>query len=156
MSRALVIVGLDLGTHTGWALDDDAAGTWDLSPRRHESSGMRLIKLRSSLTDLANAQHIDLLAYEEVLHLKGVAEVVFGELMGVVKVLCHDMAIEYVGISVGTVKKLATSRGNANKAEMMAATRARWPNFRGTEDEADARWVRETAIKNYGAGVTVG
>ncbi len=47
------ILALDPATHCGWAHSCGASGTFDLSIRRDESSGMRLLRLRSKLEDIA-------------------------------------------------------------------------------------------------------
>jgi len=59
--------------------------------------------------------------------------------------LCEERETPYMGIPVGTVKKLATGKGNANKAAMVAAAARRWALADAVDDnEADALWVAET------------
>jgi hypothetical protein len=50
---------------------------------------------------------------------------------------CEERAIAYQGVPVGTIKRYATGKGNADKAAMIAAMRAR--GFAPVDDnEADA------------------
>ena len=54
------ILALDPATHTGWAHSCGASGVWDLSIRRDESSGMRLIRLDSKLDEMKRSVGVDL------------------------------------------------------------------------------------------------
>ena len=50
---------------------------------------------------------------------------------------CEERSVAYEGVPVGTIKRFATGRGNADKAAMVAAIQAR--GFRPADDnEADA------------------
>lgn len=53
----------------------------------------------------------------------------------------HHLTYGYV--SPREVKQFATGSGNADKAEMIAAAEARWPDVKFTADTADAAWVAE-------------
>ena len=57
--------------------------------------------------------------------------------MGIVMVFCEKKGIPYEGQHVGTIKKFATSRGNANKDAMLAAVRS-WGYEPADDNEADA------------------
>lgn len=56
-------------------------------------------------------------------------------------------------IDVATVKRTATGKGNADKLAMIAAANARWSLSLGPkdDDEADARWIAETAGQQFGS-----
>ena len=57
--------------------------------------------------------------------------------------------VPYQGVPVGTIKRHATGRGNADKAAMMAAARSR--GFSPTDDnEADAIAILLWAIETNG------
>ena len=113
---------------------------------------MRFVRFRSNLRGLiANANWPDLVAYEEVRRHMGVdAAHVYGGLIAVLQEECElrNPKIPYLGVPVGTVKKLATGRGNASKAEMMQAARDRWPGWSPVDDnEADARWTAAAGVQ---------
>lgn len=154
METTLRILAIDPATHCGWAHSSGPSGTWDLSIRRDESSGMRLMRLRGKLAEFA-AQGLDLIVFEAARHaapkMQG-ALVVQTELQSVIKVYCHDHGIEYRGYSPSEIKKHATGKGNANKDAMLATAREKWP-LAGIEDDnqADALWLLDLATVTLAA-----
>jgi len=143
------ILALDPATkcgwaHSGWGPHGATSGTWDLSIRRDESGGMRLIRLQSKLNAIAGAG-LDLVVFEAARNagpkMQG-ALVVQSELQGVIKVWCEEKGIDYRGYSPSEIKKFATGKGNANKPEMLAAANAEWPDVEIIDDnQADAMWL---------------
>jgi Holliday junction resolvasome RuvABC endonuclease subunit len=153
------ILALDPATHCGFAHSDGASGTWDLTPRRDESAGMRLLRLRGKLNELLKTVGIDVLAFEAARNqgpkMQG-ALVVQAELQSVIKVFCEDNRIQYMGLSPSEVKKVATGKGNANKDAMIAAAVKRWPDRKiGDDNEADALWILELAKERIGVPAKV-
>jgi len=152
------IIAIDPGTHCGWAVRTETSagisydsGTWDLSAQRHEGGGMRFLRLRKYLGELL-AAGADALFYEEVRGHRGVdAAHIYGACVGVISAECEARNMPYRGIPVGTIKKHATGKGNADKEAMLAAARARWAGWDGDDNEADARWIAETGAKEVGA-----
>ncbi len=147
------ILALDPATRTGWAHSCGQSGTWDLSIRRDESKGMRLIRLRGKLSEIAAAVGVDLVVYEAARHaapkMQG-ALVVQAELQGVITLWAEDNHIEYVGLSPSEIKKHATGKGNAGKDQMLAAARAKWPGVEIVDDNhADALWILDLAEQRY-------
>ena len=150
------ILALDPATSCGWCVVDGnfiVSGTWDLSVRRDESSGMRLIRLRAKLNEIQREQTIDLLVYEASRNLQhGNAIRVAAELQGVIQVWAIDNHIEFKGYSPGEIKKYATGSGRADKNAMMVAAFNKWPNVHRmgpsewSSDEADARWLADLAV----------
>ncbi len=152
--QGITILAIDPGTHCGWALLDSAtgaylSGVWDLGARRHEGGGMRFLRLRSYLTEALACASVGMVAYEEVRrHLGTDAAHIYGGIVAVITTECEARCIPYCGIPVATVKKLATGRGNADKAAMIEAALARWPGWTPeSDDEADARFIAEAAAR---------
>ena len=153
------ILALDLGTKTGWACSfDGGSGVWNLTPGRHESSGMRWLKFQQSLYIVQNT--IELVVYEEIArHLGTHAAHIYGGLVAILQQWCLDNKIDYQGIPVGTIKKFATGKGNASKDMMIKAAK----EFveKGTpgdvvkqvedDNEADAICLLAYAEKQFGA-----
>jgi Holliday junction resolvasome RuvABC endonuclease subunit len=142
------ILAIDPATKCGWAHTSGPSGTWDLSIRRDESAGMRLIRFRAKLIEVGMSG-VDLVVYEAARHaapkMQG-ALVVQAELQSVIKVWCVDHRIEYRGYSPSEIKKHATGKGNAKKDDMMSAARAKWPAKAIRDDnEADALWLLDMA-----------
>jgi crossover junction endodeoxyribonuclease RuvC len=136
------LLALDPATHCGFAHSDGASGVWDLSIRRDESAGMRLVRLRGKLNELHQSLGIDLLAFEAARHaapkMQG-ALVIQAQLQSVIVLFCEDRGIEYRGFSPSEIKKAATGKGNANKEQMLQAARFKWPTTQIIDDnQADA------------------
>lgn len=148
------VLGIDPGTKCGWAVLDDgkvvASGVWRLSPKRHEGGGMRYVRLRIYLDEIA-ALKIKAAAYEEVRRHMGVdAAHVYGGIVAVLQSWCEDNKVPYQAIPVGTVKKHATGKGNAGKPAMVAAARERFGVEPETDDEADALFIADMFSKALG------
>jgi Holliday junction resolvasome RuvABC endonuclease subunit len=149
----LTILALDLGTTTGWALRDRdgsiTSGSETFKPRRFEGGGMRFLRFRRWISEIQKSvSEIQFLCFEEVRRHAGVdAAHAYGGFLATLTAWCEHHGIPYQGVPVGTIKKHATGKGNAGKAEMIAAVRAR--GFRPADDnEADALallvWAIET------------
>lgn len=143
-------IGIDPATHCGWAVLTSAgervsSGTWDLSAKRHEGGGMRYVRVSRYLRELLNAYPGAHLAYEEVGRHRGVdAAHVYGGIVAMLAGVCEELATPYMGILVGTVKKTATGKGNADKDAMIAAARERWKYEPVDDNDADALWIAES------------
>lgn len=148
------ILALDPATHCGWAHSSGASGTFDLSIRRDESAGMRLIRLKGKLTEIKKSVGIDLLVYEAARHaapkMQG-ALVVQSELQAVIKLWCEEQKpkVNYRGYSPSEVKKHATGKGNCGKQEMIAAAEKKFGEVED-DNQADALWILDLAQKEYG------
>jgi len=139
----VTILSLDLGTRTGWALHQPdgsiTSGTVSFVPQRFEGGGMRYLRFKRWLTELKQTTDgIDAVYFEEVRRHAGVdAAHAYGGFMAHLTAWCEHHQIPYQGVPVGTIKKHATGKGNAGKAEMISAMRAK--GFQPTDDnEADA------------------
>jgi hypothetical protein len=155
--RALdgTILALDLGTTTGWALRGHdgriVSGTVSFRPSRYDGGGMRYVRFRAWLDQLADdAGAIAAIHYEEVRSHAGTdAAHIYGGLLATLTAWSEQRAIPYQGAPVGTVKKHATGKGNAGKPAMIAAVRAR--GFAPADDnEADAIAILLWAIDTRG------
>jgi Holliday junction resolvasome RuvABC endonuclease subunit len=144
------ILAIDPGTHCGYALSPVESGTWDLSVKRHEGGGMRYLRLRNYLNESCHG--IDLVVYEEVHRHNGTdAAHIYGGIVGIIQEHCEMHDIQYQGVPVGTVKKHATGKGNANKDSMVNAAKAKWQDIDIVDDnQADALWIWDWAQNEYG------
>ena len=150
---ASCILALDLGTHTGWALQHldgtITSGTEHFKPGRFEGGGMRYLRFKRWLSELkAAASDIHAVYFEEVRRHAGVdAAHVYGGLLATLTAWCEHHNIAYQGVPVGTIKKHATGKGNAGKEEMIASVRKRG-HAPADDNEADAlallHWAVET------------
>jgi Holliday junction resolvasome RuvABC endonuclease subunit len=149
------ILALDLGTQTGWALRGrDGAittGTVCFKPQRFEGGGMRYLRFKRWLDELALvANEPQAVYFEEVSRHAGVdASHAYGGFLGQLTAWCEHRAIPYQGVPVGTIKKHATGKGNADKQAMIAAMQAK--GFHPADDnEADALGLLLWAMELHG------
>jgi hypothetical protein len=140
---ASTVLALDLGTTTGWALRTGdgriTSGTITFKPNRFEGGGMRYLRFRRWLVEIADlAGGLGRIAFEEVRSHAGTdAAHVFGGFLGTLTAWCEERSVPYEGVAVGTIKRFATGKGNAGKDAVIAAMRAR--GFAPADDnEADA------------------
>lgn len=147
------LLALDLGTTTGFALRGAdggvTSGTAEFRLDRWQSGGMRFLRFKRWLTEIKHhAGGIDLVVYEQVRRHAGVdAAHAFGGWLAILTAWCDHHGIAYQGVPVGTIKRHVTGKGNADKAAVIAAVRAR--GFNPADDnEADALaillWATET------------
>lgn len=146
------ILALDPATSCGYFHSDGIGGTWDLSVKRDESSGMRLIRLRGKLNEIRETLGVDLVVFESARNAKFAGTVrVLGEILGLVSVWCADNAIEHRGYSPMEIKKFATGKGNASKEQMVDAYEriVKRPVEDSENDMVDAWWLLQLAKKEY-------
>ena len=142
------ILSLDLGTKTGYAHSDGGSGVWNLSPKRHESQGMRWRKFRQHLNDMLKT--VDFVAYESVArHLGTHAAHIYGGLVAILQEMCEERRIDYMGVPVGTIKKYICGRGNGSKQDVINAVKGRGHNPLD-HNHADALALLYYTIENLG------
>jgi len=153
MDRTLLTI--DLGTTTGWALKSAdgliTSGTVSFRPSRYDGGGMRYLRFQNWLSEMDRlVGPIATIFYEEVRRHAGTdAAHVFGGLMAVLTAWAELRGVPYQGVPVGTIKKHATGKGNANKAAMIDAARAK--GFSPADDnEADAIAILLWAVDTKG------
>ena len=155
--REGAIFTLDLGSKTGWALCQTdgsiSSGTVEFKPGRFESSGMALLRFKHWLYEVNSfASPIEGVWFEAVppqAHLGGIAGQVYGCFMGILTVWAEQNKIPYQGVPIGTIKKHATGKGNASKAEVIDAMR-RKGHSPADDNAADAlallHWALERGV----------
>jgi len=136
------ILALDLGTKTGWALQDTnqiTSGIELFAAGRFEGGGMRYLRFKKWLEEINKlCDGIDQIHFEEVRRHIGVdAAHAYGGFLAHLSSWCEEKQIPYSGVPVGTIKKHITGKGNSNKQAIINAVKAL--GFSPTDDnEADA------------------
>ena len=155
LAGRLAMLALDLGTITGFALRgaDGAitSGTAEFRLDRWQSGGMRFLRFKHWLTEIKHqAGGVDLVVYEQVRRHAGVdAAHAYGGWLAILTAWCDHHGIAYQGVPVGTIKRHVTGKGNADKAAVIAAIRAR--GFNPADDnEADALAILLWATETHG------
>jgi hypothetical protein len=149
------ILALDLGTSTGWAIRGHdgliTSGTVLLRPGRFDGGGMRYLRFTNWLTEIDRLSGpVAAIWFEEVRRYAGTdASHIYGGLMATLTAWAELRGVPYEGVPVGTIKRHAAGKGNADKAAMVAAVRAR--GFSPADDnEADAIAILLWAIETNG------
>lgn len=147
------ILALDLGTRTGWAVRPARgpvqSGTQTFRPNRFEGGGMRYLRFTDWLVEVAMMTGgLHRVVFEEVRRHAGTdAAHAYGGFLATLTAWCEEHDVPYQGVPVGTIKRFIASKGNADKAAVLAAVRAR--GYSPADDnEADAiailLWALET------------
>ena len=146
------VLAIDPGTKMGWALGKSGSsevlsGTWDLSLRRGDSSGMRYVYLRKKLTEiLAAYPDLEMVITEQAHNRGGHATEVLNGLVTHVQSWCAEHNITKVtSVHSSTLKKSATGKGNASKEEMIQTAIEKGWNPKD-DNEADALHILDYAL----------
>ncbi len=139
-------IAFDLGTTTGFATFSDGvitSGTFSNANKRFEGGGMRYLRFRQQITEMILLTKPNVVFFEEVRrHLSTDSAHVYGGMMAMLTSVCEEHAIPYKGIPVGTIKKFATGKGNANKEAMLKAAKDKFTDQNIFDDnQADALWI---------------
>jgi Holliday junction resolvasome RuvABC endonuclease subunit len=131
------ILALDVATRTGWCTET-ASGVWDLTPKRDQSKGMKLVKFKAFLKEIIALEKITLVAFERSQGAHQSAVIHQAELHGILKLYCEENSIEYVAHSPSEIKRFATGKGNSNKLAMVKAAQEKHGMQGDDDNEADA------------------
>lgn len=146
-------LALDLGTVTGWAALSNGlvtSGTESFKSNRYSGGGMRFLMFAAWLDRLPKPE---LVLFEEVRRHLGVdAAHVYGGFLAHLTAWCEAREIPYLGVPVGTIKKHATARGNADKAAMIQSARAKGYSPQD-DNEADALLLLDYAMASWPEGL---
>ncbi|MGH6920762.1 MAG: crossover junction endodeoxyribonuclease RuvC, partial [Geminicoccaceae bacterium] len=80
---------------------------------------------------------------------RGNALVSLGELRGVVRVALFEAGLPVVEVAPASLKRYASGRGNASKADVLVAAVKRLGYTGSSDDEADALWLLAMALDQY-------
>ena len=150
------ILCLDLGGKTGWALKQTdgviTSGTVEFRPGRFEGGGMPFLRFTGWLDEVMSyAGPIRTIHFEEVRrHLGTTAAHVYGGFLASLSAWAEKRGIPYQGVPVGTIKRHATGKGNANKKAVIQAMKAKG-HTPADDNEADAlailHWVLDQEVE---------
>jgi hypothetical protein len=156
-----VILALDLGQKTGWAVRTRdgaiASGVQEFRPGRFEGGGMIWLRFRAWLQEVDETTGgVGVVVFEEVRrHLGTSASHIYGGFLAHLTAWAEANKIPYQGVPVGTIKRHVTGKGNADKQAVIDAVKAL--GFDPEDDnEADALAILHWALANrVGFGATV-
>lgn len=141
------IVGLDLSL-TGTAM---AVGAYAATriPTRADQGDRRLVIIRDEVAQLITRVEVDVAVIEDLpahAHAAGLT----GMVQGVVRAALLDADVPYALVPAATLKRYATGRGNATKADMRMALYQRLGIDEPDDNRVDARWLAAMGLDYYG------
>lgn len=123
-----MIVALDLGTTTGYAMHSPGSGlpfvsgSHEVKTTRFDGGGMRYVMFKRWLTDQFGDVGCTWLIYESVRrHLSNDSAHAYGGYLATLLTWCEERKIPYQGVPVQTIKIHATGHGGADKQTMILA-----------------------------------
>ena len=151
-----VILALDLGQRTGWAVRSRdgaiASGVQEFRPGRFEGGGMIWLRFRAWLQEIDETSGgVGVAVFEEVRrHLGTTASHIYGGYLAHLTAWAEANRTPYQGVPVSTIKRHVTGKGNADKQAVIEAVRRL--GFQPADDnEADALALLDWAIA-HGVG----
>lgn len=158
MLSGMKVLAIDPGTRTGFAYGVSGAlmdsGTWDLratgagSPSKPMAMLIRYHKLVEELKRYTP----DVIAFEQVMAHNGLhASHLYGGFVALLYARCAEIGAHPVPVPVGTIKKHATGKGNANKEAMIRTAKQKFKIDPVDDNHADALHlfdVTSQAIRN--------
>jgi hypothetical protein len=155
--KSSVILALDLGQRTGWAVRNCdgaiASGVQEFRPGRFEGGGMIWLRFRGWLQEIDETSGgVGVVLFEEVRrHLGTSAAHIFGGYLAHLTAWAEANRIPYQGVPVGTIKRHIAGKGNADKQAVIDAVRKL--GFAPADDnEADALALLNWALTNRVGG----
>lgn len=133
-----IILATDPASEFGWAISDTIYGIWDLTTRKDESMGMKLIRLEGKLKEIYEIHPFKVLVYERPGGRNKFPIMHQSKLIGEMEKWCEKRGIQYAGYSASEIKKFATGKGNANKEAMVKAAQERYGYEGDNDNVADA------------------
>lgn len=152
-----MIVSLDLGsTTTGWAVGNEMgiadSGYWLLKLSRFDDYGARALRLQNALTTLAMRYPIRECVFEAI-EFQGKKSSVnepqlYGLIYGAMALWCKNRLVVFYGVEPNVWKKAVIGKGNASKADILAAMRFLYKPAIDVQDEADAIAILKWRLLN--------
>jgi len=132
------ILAIDQASHAGWAISNDIYGEWDMTTRKDESIGMKLIRFKAKLKEIHEAEKLDLIVYERVAGQYKSSLIHAAKLVAIIESFCEENGIQYKAYSAKEIKSFATQKGNASKAMMIQAAKELYGYNGNNDNVADA------------------
>lgn len=141
-------VALDMATTTGWSALTEGVitcGRENFSRKKgrktiaDDHTGQSYLDFEKWLHNFLNRHQPDVIFYEEaIVNKPNAARILYGYRALLMSRAAH-FNMEVIGCHIGTIKKFATGRGNAQKDEMLHEAKVRHPNLEISDDNvADA------------------
>jgi len=133
------ILAIDPGTRCGWARLDGAqveSGVWDFSGP--QSWGAKWSDFHARLMGKTTALQAQTIVCEDQTRIRGRYALLCWGWQVMVMALAAQQHMELLVVNPATLKKWATGKGGASKAEMIAAACDRYGEWVTDDNEADS------------------
>ena len=150
--------GFDLGGNFGYAVLNDTgnrlvSGVINLGKRTPKS----LHTFQTHLYNLIKKYDLAVVGYEQVTFMpkggkgKGGFKAVqaWGGYEAILWTVSYQYECDILPVHVGTLKKLATGSGRAEKEDMEVAAYTRWSHVPEDDNESDALWIAEYGRRKF-------
>lgn len=148
-SKTLKILAIDQASETGWCCGEDLYGCWNLTTRRDESVGSKLLRFKAKLREIIDLEKIELIVYERVAGRHTTAIIHASKMVAIIETLCEELGIQYTAYSAKEIKSFATGNGNANKDAMIKAAQEKYGYDGQNDNIADAIHIYQLAKQDY-------
>jgi len=140
------ILSLDLGIHTGWAINDKNGlryGTINFRKSRKDTRGRIYYEfydwLDSRLWIGGEWSKVKMIAYEQPHNRGGATTEMLNTFAGIVQMVCYIWKIPHRSVHSLTIKKFMTGSGKATKEDMIKAVQKKHPGIKDLDEhQADA------------------
>jgi Holliday junction resolvasome RuvABC endonuclease subunit len=143
------ILAIDQASKLGWALSTESYGVWDLTTRKDESIGMKLLRFEVKLLEVIELAQINLIVYERVAGRFKSALIHAAKLVAIIESTCEKQGINYRAYSAKEIKQFATGKGNCGKPDMIKAAKEKLGYLGNDDNEADALWILMLAKNEF-------
>ncbi len=148
------ILALDCATRTGWAclLDGNIeSGVQDFTKKRGESNGILFMRFNKWLREITPF-NVQVIAFEQAHHRGGAPTEICVGLTTRVMEFAASIDAEYMAVHSASIKRQATGKGKASKADMMLWFERTVGRPAIDDNEADARALLGFIMEDLGVG----
>ena len=143
------VLAIDPANKSGWAHTCGRSGVWLLTDRMDEHPGARLVRFEKRLLATLDELGADLIAAEDASFgsPNPAVQAMHNEMRGVIHLIGARLSIDVKLFAPCTIKAFATGNGHAKKPQMIAACQRILGVVPADDNEADAIWIRELALR---------
>jgi len=139
--KKINILAIDPAEKTGWAINNQIYGVWDLKLKRDESFGSKLLRFKSHLSESVEKGKIGLIVFERPSGRMPAAIMSHAKLVAMIETFGVENDIPTRGYSATEIKKFATGKGNSNKKVMLQYAVRKLKYVGNDDNEVDALFL---------------
>lgn len=153
-SQSMRVVALDPSLTCTGVADSARTAPYRIVPPKRLAGMARLYWIQQQV--MQACEGADLVVIEGYAHGAKFATHAMGEIGGVIRLTVWGMGLAYVDVPPSVRMKLATGKGQAKKEHVLAEAIHRLGYSGHDDNEADALWLLQAALHQYGLPGAVG